>query len=73
MHSGPPSPLPTRPAAVAKTMAISESKFDLAIHSHILNDHVYSLMQFFNGWIQNVNAYSSSLPLGKYFNLKVCG
>ncbi|KAF9568057.1 lysozyme-like protein [Agrocybe pediades] len=31
------------------------------------------LMQFFNGWILNVNAYSSSLPLGKYFNLKVCG
>ncbi|KAF8919868.1 glycoside hydrolase family 23 protein, partial [Mucidula mucida] len=30
------------------------------------------LHQFLNGWMQNVNAYDSSSPLGVYFNLNVC-
>jgi soluble lytic murein transglycosylase-like protein len=30
------------------------------------------LHQFFNGWLQNINAYDNSFPLGKYFNLNVC-
>jgi hypothetical protein len=30
------------------------------------------LHQFFNGWLQNINAYDSSFRLGKYFNLDVC-
>ncbi|KIY74392.1 glycoside hydrolase family 23 protein [Cylindrobasidium torrendii FP15055 ss-10] len=28
--------------------------------------------QFLNGWMQNINAYSSSLRLGRFFNLDVC-
>jgi len=28
--------------------------------------------QYFNGWIQNVNAYNNNLRLGKFFNLDVC-
>ncbi|KIJ67951.1 glycoside hydrolase family 23 protein [Hydnomerulius pinastri MD-312] len=31
------------------------------------------LHQFLNGWIQNVNSYEHNPPLGKYFNLNVCG
>jgi len=30
------------------------------------------LHQFFNGWLQNINAYNSAFPLGLYFNLNVC-
>jgi hypothetical protein len=30
------------------------------------------LHQYLNGWCQNLNAYSSSLRLGLYFNLDVC-
>ncbi|KAG6920285.1 hypothetical protein DXG01_005054 [Tephrocybe rancida] len=30
------------------------------------------LHQFFNGWLQNIDAYSDSFRLGKYFNLDVC-
>jgi len=30
------------------------------------------LHQFLNGWLQNIDARNSSLPLGKYFNLDVC-
>jgi hypothetical protein len=30
------------------------------------------LHQFLNGWLQNIDAYSSSLRLGEYFNLDVC-
>jgi len=30
------------------------------------------LQQFFNGWLQNINAYDSSYRLGKYFNLDAC-
>ncbi|KAG5648621.1 hypothetical protein DXG03_003232 [Asterophora parasitica] len=30
------------------------------------------LHQFLNGWMQNINAYDSSLRLGKFFNLDVC-
>ncbi|TFK44405.1 lysozyme-like domain-containing protein [Crucibulum laeve] len=30
------------------------------------------LHQFLNGWLQNINAYDSSLRLGKYFNLDTC-
>jgi hypothetical protein len=30
------------------------------------------LQQFFNGWLQNINAYTHNPPLGQYFNLNVC-
>ncbi|KAI0032231.1 glycoside hydrolase family 23 protein, partial [Vararia minispora EC-137] len=30
------------------------------------------LQQFFNGWLQGYNAYSSPITLGTYFNLAVC-
>jgi hypothetical protein len=31
------------------------------------------LHQFFNGWCQNINPYDQTRPLGKYFNLNICG
>lgn len=30
------------------------------------------LMQFLNGWVLDINAYSHSPPLGQYFNLNSC-
>lgn len=30
------------------------------------------LMQFLNGWVLDINAYSHNPPLGKYFNLNAC-
>jgi soluble lytic murein transglycosylase-like protein len=30
------------------------------------------LHQFFNGWLQNIDAYNMNFRLGKYFNLDVC-
>ena len=32
-------------------------------------DYVFQMV---NGWMQNVNVYSSNPPIGHYFNLNVC-
>ena len=36
------------------------------------DDRRTSLHQFFNGWCQNIDAYTHNPRLGKYFNLDQC-
>lgn len=60
-------PLPRRIAVAARTTSISTS-YILACILHA--DICWSLFQFMNGWVQNVNAYD--MALGQYHNLDVC-
>lgn len=62
-------PLAGLAAADAKTTWISMCFSWTCIYRNL---PFLSLHQFLNGWMQNVNAYDSSSPLGVYFNLNVC-
>ncbi|KAF7361723.1 Membrane-bound lytic murein transglycosylase F [Mycena venus] len=61
-----------RPAALARTTwtSMPPSLPSRTAHRLTMIPFTSSLHQYFNGWLQNINAYYNHL--GKYFNLDVC-
>lgn len=62
-----------QPRAAAADARITVTSKSLVYYGvDVSNEVSFSLHQFLNGWIQNINAYDQGLRLGKYFNLDVC-